>query len=147
MRRESPTMDPMNEKKKRGPKEVTPEHKAAMATGRREAKAVGDYLEALESNKPKRGRRRTTESITNRLAAIETEIVSADPLNRVNLIQERMDLNAELSNTAAAVDLSGLEAQFVGSAKSYSERRGISYAAWRELGVDPAVLKKAGVSR
>jgi hypothetical protein len=137
----------MNEPKKRGPKEVTAEHKAAMATGRREAKAVGDYLEALESNKPKRGRRRTTESITNRLAAIESEIATADPLSRVNLIQERMDLNAELSNTAAAVDLSGLEAQFVASAKSYSERRGISYAAWRELGVDPAILKKAGVSR
>jgi hypothetical protein len=137
----------MNEKKKRGPKEVTSEHKAAMATGRREAKAVGDYLEALESNKPKRGRRRTPESIANRLAAIEVEIASADPLNRVNLIQERMDLTAELGNTAAAVDMSGLEAQFITSAQSYSERRGISYAAWRELGVDAAVLKKAGVSR
>jgi hypothetical protein len=137
----------MNEKKKRGPKEVTSEHKAAMATGRREAKAVGDYLEALESNKPKRGRRRTPESIANRLTAIEVEIASADPLNRVNLIQERMDLTAELGNTAAAIDMSGLEAQFITSAQSYSERRGISYAAWRELGVDAAVLKKAGVSR
>jgi hypothetical protein len=137
----------MTEPKKRGPKEVTAEHKAAMAVGRREAKAVGDYLEAVETNKPKRGRRRTAESIAARLAAIEVEMVDADPLNRVNLIQERMDLTAELTNTAAAVDLSELEASFVASAKSYSARRGISYAAWRELGVDPAVLKKAGISR
>jgi len=32
-------------------------------------------------------------------------------------------------------------------AKSYSSRKGISYAAWREVGVEPAVLKKAGISR
>jgi hypothetical protein len=35
----------------------------------------------------------------------------------------------------------------VGAAKAYSERRGISYAAWRELGVEAAVLKKAGIGR
>jgi hypothetical protein len=77
---------------------------------------------------------------------IETEIVSADPLNRVNLIQERMDLTAELGSTTSTVDISDLEERFVVAAKSYSDRRGISYAAWRELGVDPAVLKKAVVT-
>jgi hypothetical protein len=135
----------MNEKKKRGPKEVTAEHKAAMAAGRRESKAVGDYLAALEAHKPKRGRKRTTESIGKRLEAIEIEMASADPLTRVNLIQERMDLNVALSQVGAAVDLSALEAEFVANAKSYSDRRGISKAAWKELGVDPGVLKAAGL--
>jgi hypothetical protein len=32
-------------------------------------------------------------------------------------------------------------------AKSYSQRQGISYATWREVGVEAAVLKAAGVSR
>ena len=45
------------------------------------------------------------------------------------------------------MDLSGLEADFVAVAKEYSQRKGISYAAWREVGVEPAVLKKAGVTR
>ena len=31
--------------------------------------------------------------------------------------------------------------------EDYAERRGISYAAFRELGVDAAVLKQAGISR
>ena len=135
----------MNEKKKRGPKEVTAEHKAAMAAGRRESKAVGEYLAALEAHKPKRGRKRTAESMGKRLEAIEVEIVSADPLTRVNLIQERMDLNAEVAQVGAAIDMSALEASFVANAKTYSDRRGISKAAWKELGVDAAVLKAAGI--
>ena len=47
----------------------------------------------------------------------------------------------------AKVDISALEDDFVRVAHSYSSRRGISYAAWREIGVDAAVLKKAGLTR
>ena len=32
-------------------------------------------------------------------------------------------------------------------ARGYSERKGIVYATWREAGVPPAVLAKAGISR
>jgi hypothetical protein len=45
------------------------------------------------------------------------------------------------------VDMTSLEDDFVRVAYSYSNRRGISYAAWREIGVDASVLKKAGLSR
>jgi hypothetical protein len=58
-----------------------------------------------------------------------------------------MDLQAELSASENKADLEGLESDFVQAAKPYSERKGISYAAWRELGVEAAVLKKAGISR
>ena len=54
---------------------------------------------------------------------------------------------AELDATNEKVDLSGLEKEFIAAAAAYSARKGISYAAWRELGVEPAVLKKAGISR
>ncbi len=54
--------------KKRGPKAVTAEHKAAMAVGRNESRSVRLYLEALTANRPKRGRKRTAESIAKRLA-------------------------------------------------------------------------------
>ena len=57
--------------KKRGPKAVTAEHKAAMAIGRNESRSVRLYLEALTANRPKRGRKRTAESIAKRLASIE----------------------------------------------------------------------------
>ena len=122
-------------------------HKAALAEVRTQSKAVRDYLEALEAHKPTRGRKRTKDSIKKRLAAIDSELKEADPLRRVQLVQEQLDLATELEQAAAPVDLAALEAGFVASAKGYSERKGISYAAWRTVGITPSVLKKAGVSR
>lgn len=133
---------------KRGPKgPMTDEHKAALAAGRSEGRAVRDYLEALRNNKPKRGRKRTPESIAKRLQAIDAELLDADPVQELRLVQERLDLNAELANAGQAVDLTALEAEFVRVAKAYSSRNGYSYAAWRTIGVDAAVLTKAGISR
>jgi hypothetical protein len=82
-----------------------------------------------------------------RLDRIDAELVTADPLKRLQLIQERLDLKAELDAAGEKVDLSGLEKEFVDAAAAYSARKGISYAAWRELGVEAAVLKRAGISR
>lgn len=104
-------------------------------------------LEALEAAKPKRGRKRTPETITKRLQAVEGQIPDADPVKRLQLTQERMDLQAELDAGEDSVDLEGLEKEFVSAAKGYGERKGISYAAWREIGVPAATLKTAGISR
>ena len=106
-----------------------------------------NYLDGLESSRPKRGRKRTPESINKRLAEIEAGLSDADPVSRLNMVQERMDLEAELEAMGTKVDMTALEGEFVRVAKSYSNRRGISYAAWREIGVEPAVLKKAGLTR
>jgi hypothetical protein len=75
---------------------MSDEHKAALAEGRDQGRAVRRYLEALEANKPRRGRKRSPESVKKRLATIETEIATADPLRRVHLVQERSDLQAAL---------------------------------------------------
>ena len=135
----------MPQKKKRTT--MSAEHKAALAQGRNEGRSVRLYLEALEAHKPKRGRKRTPESITKRLDAIASALPDADPVSRLHLVQERLDLGAELAHLGAKIDLTELEADFVSAGKAYSERRGISYAAWRELGVEAAVLKKAGIGR
>jgi len=123
------------------------EHKEALALGREQGRAVRRYLEALELHRPKRGRKRTPESIKKQLAVIEEKLPSADPLSRVQLIQQRMDLQRELATKVVTVDLGALESEFVKAARDYGTRKGISYAAWREAGVDAAVLKKAGISR
>lgn len=133
---------------KRGPKgPMTAEHKAALAAGRSEGKAVRDYLDVLRSTKPKRGRKRTSDSISKRLATIESEMATADPIRELKLVQERLDLQAELSQVGDTVDVAALETEFVKVAKGYSGRNGISYAAWRAIGVDAAVLKSAGIGR
>jgi hypothetical protein len=108
---------------------------------------VRDYLEALKSSKPKRGRKRTAESIQKRLSAVEVELTSADPLNELLLLQERRDLQDEFESLGSGTDISSAEAEFVKVALDYSKRRHISYATWREFGVDAAVLKRAGVPR
>ena len=133
--------------KKRAKTPMSSEHKEALALGREQGRAVRRYLEALELHKPKRGRKRTAESVQKQLAAIEAKLASADPLSRVQLIQQRMDLQQELASKGQTVDLGALEAGFVKAAKDYGQRKGISYAAWREAGVDAAILKKAGISR
>jgi hypothetical protein len=126
---------------------MTAEHKAALAEGRAQSKAVRDYLDALEQNRPKRGRKRTAESVKKRLAAVESALPEAAGIKRLELIQERIDLTAELGSMDAKVDLSGLEKAFVKAAKGYAERKGITYAAWRQSGVPADVLKRAGISR
>ena len=126
---------------------VTDEHKAAMAEGRTQSRAIAAYLDALETHKPKRGRKRTPESVDKRLEAIDKQLGSANAIKRLSLIQERLDLLREKESMGGDVDLSAFEDDFVASAAGYSERKGISYAAWRELGVPPAILKRAGISR
>lgn len=129
------------------PKKMTAEHKKALAEGRNEGRAVKAYLDALEQQKPRRGRKRTADSIAKRLAAIEAQLADASSLQRLQLVQERRDLETELAGMDTTVDLTTLEAEFVKVAKSYSERKGIEYASWRELGVGADVLKKAGITR
>ncbi len=122
-------------------------HKAALAQGRAEGRAVREYLDALRANKPKRGRKRTPDSVTRRLEAIDAELEAADALGELRLVQERRDLQLELEAMGDGVDLDALEQAFVNVADSYSNRQGISYASWREVGVPAAVLKRAGISR
>ena len=67
----------MGTKKTASKRIVTDGHKLAMAAGRINANNVRKYLEALENNRPKRGRKRTAESIQKQLDAIRAAIAAA----------------------------------------------------------------------
>jgi hypothetical protein len=133
--------------KRRGPQNMTQEHKDALEQGRQESRAVRAYLEALRGHKPKRGRPRDTDKMRARLDAIQGELGGADPIQELRLIQERINLGMALATTVDTVDMDALEKAFVAVAGSYSARQGISYAAWREVGVPANVLKEAGIAR
>lgn len=126
---------------------MSAEHKAALAAGRAEGRAIREYLEALQSSRPRPGRKRTPDSIKKRLAKIDEELETADTMRRLHLTQERIDLERELEAADTKVDIAALEKAFVKVAPSYSTRKKISYAAWREMGVPAATLKAAGISR
>ena len=135
--------------KKSSPKTSTmsTSHKNALANGRTEGRIIREYLEIVEAIKPKRGRRRTPESITKRLAVIATELKTADPVTKVRLIQERLNLRTELAGMKTKTEVGTAEARFIKVARSFSVRNEITYDAWREFGVTPAVLKRAGIER
>jgi hypothetical protein len=122
-------------------------HKAALAQGREEGRVVRRYLEALEHSRPKRGRRRSPETVSKRLRAVDDRLASAEPLARLHLLQEKADLEAELARASLTDDLGALETAFVKVGATYGRRKGIGYSAWRATGVSAAVLQRAGISR
>jgi hypothetical protein len=126
---------------------MTDEHKAALERGRAEGRVVREYLEGLRVTKPKRGRKRTPESIAAQLTQIEVDLASASAVAELELVQKRRDLQAELEAMDTGIDMDALEEAFVGVARSYGERKGISYGSWREVGVPAATLKRAGITR
>ena len=124
--------------------EISQEHKEALARGRAEARAIKSYLKALDARKP--GRPVTRESLEGRLDAVRKKMDSTDnPLNRIELIQSKLDIEASLAQVSDSVEFDQLEAGFVEHARSYSVRKEISYTAWREFGVPAATLKTANI--
>jgi hypothetical protein len=126
---------------------MSAQHKAALAAGREQARAVANYLDALEANKPKRGRKRTVETVKRQLAEATAELKEAGGVSRLELIQRRRDLEVELATMQAGggPDLAALEKAFVKHAKAYAQRKGITRATFREFGVRADLLKRAGV--
>ncbi len=126
---------------------MSDEHKAALAEGREQGRGIRRYIDALESHRPKRGRKRTPESMTQRLAAIDEEL-RRPTLHRLHLVQERLELERELaSSEGKGADLEELEAPFIEVAAAYGEGKRLTYEAWRSIGVAPRVLKAAGIGR
>jgi hypothetical protein len=126
---------------------MTEGHKAALATGRRESRAIKAYLAAVATPKRK-GRPVSPEVLEAKIATLDDKIrATPDPLSKVELIQARLNAQEALDQMNAVVDMEALEEGFVRHAASYSERKGITWSAWREIGVPASVLAAAGIKR
>jgi len=125
---------------------MSDEHKAALAKGRKESRAIKLYLDAISTRRP--GRPVSPERLKARIATLMEKIAAADDsLKALGYRQDRLAAEADLQRVEAAADIEVVEAGFVEHAASYSGRKGISYAAWREQGVPSTVLAKAGIGR
>jgi hypothetical protein len=112
------------------------------------ARVVRRYLSALDAQRPGRGAVRTAESVQHRIHQVDTLLLSADPVQKLHLTQERIDLHAEfLRLTTGQLDMAELEKAFVRVAKAYGDRHDISYSAWRQIGVGSEVLAQAGIAQ
>lgn len=132
--------------KNRKRRAISEDQKEALSIGREQSRVVKRYLEALAGLKPKRGRKRTGDSIRRQHALVVSKIEGANVLNRLHLLQEKMDLEAELAQMEATETLKEIEDEFIKVAAEYGHRKGISFHAWREAGVRTEVLRKAGIS-
>lgn len=125
---------------------MSDEHKAALAKGRRESRLIKAYLNATRSRRP--GRPVTADSLRTRIESLDSRLASeTDALKIVDLHQERLDAEDALKTLDDAPDITQAEKDFIEVAASYSERKGISYTAWRQVGVPASVLKAAGIPR
>lgn len=126
---------------------MSEQHKDALARGRVQGRVVRDYLTALEAGR-RPGRRVDRAAIEHRITGIQDRIdTQDDPATRVTLLEQRLELEHRLVALDAEPDLDALEDEFVAVAAEYSQRKGISYTAWREIGVPAAVLERAGITR
>jgi len=125
---------------------MTDDHKKALAEGREAGRAVRQYLDALEDHRPRRGRPVSPERLQKRLSEVDEQIKTASAFDRLLLIQQKMDLEEQLARTSERFDLTELEHEFVKVAARYADRRGITFKAFREVGVPADVLKQAGIN-
>jgi hypothetical protein len=124
---------------------MSQEHKDALAQGRLEARAIKSYLKGLEGRRP--GRPVTKESLDKRLTRIDSKLdAETDPLKRLDLMQSKLEIESALQSAGGGASLEDLATGFVKHAKSYSERKGISYTTWRQYGVPAELLRTAGIA-
>jgi hypothetical protein len=110
---------------------------------RTETKAVAAYLTALRAPKVPAGSRAKLEQRRTQIEQWLRE--ESSPIREVELIQQRLDIDAQLAQIDQAERLAELEEAFVKVAASWAKRSGISAAAVREVGVPARVLAKAGL--
>jgi hypothetical protein len=109
---------------------------------------VNRYLDAVTTRK-RRGRKVSKATLEQRLVAARARFKTETGVDKLLAAQEIRDLRARLKQIASEtpVDVKSLETAFVKVAKTFSENRGVTYAAWRDAGVPAPVLKEAGIRR
>ena len=128
---------------KRAKYDMTEEHKARLAEGRNAGRVVRRYIESLTSTRPRLSR----EEIVKRLEAVEASLPSGTALLDLKLYSERDRLQEQLDAIDNMAEFEQLEQEFIHVAAEYSRKKGITYNAWRNVGVPAGTLKAAGITR
>ena len=103
-----------------GKRPMSAAHKGALAEGRDQARIVREYLEALDANKPRRGRQVKPDDLRKKITALSTKKATARPGDRLQIVQARLDLEARLEDLETTVDIEPLRKKFIRVAKKYA---------------------------
>lgn len=130
---------------------MSDEHKAALARGRVEGKAVRDYLTNCLEEPPKRGRKpvvKTPEQINAKIAELRESMLDLAPYDKLKVVTEILELEKRLeADGLGEKERAEMHAAFVEHALAYAKRTGTSRAAFRAVGVSAEVLEEAGFTR
>lgn len=112
----------------------------------KEFRIVQRYLNALDAEKA--ASKTSPDRLARKLDQVNERLSAKgiDPVARLADVQLRIDLREQLKKALTTdTNLPELEAEFVQVARSYSQRKGLTYGAWREIGVSAQVLRAAGI--
>lgn len=110
--------------------------------------SVKRYLEMLD-RQPRRG---TTEAdlgpLRRQIETIEEHIMlTADPLARLHMNQQIIDLRAKLTQVEGEQgDFEQIEEEFIEQVAQWAQQKGVTFAALRAAGVPARVLHRAGMN-
>lgn len=131
---------------KAGGSHWTPEKLQEAGRRRSQTATIRKYL-GMIAERPRNGYRADPERLQKKLEGVCAAMVDADPISRVKLVQQRMDLEQQLADIEGESEYEEAEAAFIEHAWDWAQREGIGYAALREVGVTAAILDQAGISR
>jgi hypothetical protein len=81
-------------------------------------------------------------------AAVRRQEGASDVLEQLSAIQSRLNAQSRLDDAIADDARRAIaERDFIEHAATFAARRGISWAAWREVNVPAHVLRAAGITR
>lgn len=135
------------EPSRRGKAPLTEQHKQQMRIGRQQSAAVRHYLQAIATvGGNVQDPAAQIERAKTKLSDLESGIPNSNPIERLKLTQEVLNLKGRISKLSALNEVTDAEGPFVECAKAFSDRFGITRAAWKAQGVPGEVLDKAGIT-
>lgn len=109
---------------------------------RAETNTVAAYLALCGAPKAAGDR----EALSAKRAELQRRVATAaTPIERLRLVQQRVDLDDAINRLVAQERRPEIEAAFIKVAAGWCDRNGISARALREVGVPADVLRQAGL--
>lgn len=113
-----------------------------MATG---SVWIRRYFNSLDRPRTRKRKSPDVDKLHRRLDEVEGLLPSADPLRRVHLHQEQINLLRRLEEVETPVNPEEVEMKFIEYVAPWAEEKGVSWAALRAAGVPARILRQAGM--
>lgn len=116
-----------------------------MLHGVAQAKTLQAYIDALTDAPTTKW---TPETLKKQLEGVEENLAAANSaLQKLTLIQRKLDIEKQLGILCGVQSFEQIEQAFVDIGLDLATRKGITYEAFRLIGIPAGVLERAGIKR